>query len=700
MPEMQNDQLTEDSIRSAREDARLRTPGVLKSAWMSFAETATELPRFLYNTEKSMLGMDFSQASRVLPNFQKNLFKAGSNFNLSEVTQAFEGAGTDINNALHNTPSTNPLDDIFEVSNAALQTPYLGWGQQTTDFFASILGYANPVSDAALIKPSFRAARAASAGISRMASSEAIALARTPIQNFGGKMSSKTYGEVGENIIKAMFAGSAITAPGAMLDNYDKKTDSYNIPGAAEQVLSNGLLSIGFELVPMAAGLAFGKHKKAFGKEYNNPMPGDAHRMGEFDDALEKNEITPEVHEWVKMYLEKPDDMNALKTKGVNMLMKHGYNINHADQKVIINMIKQSHFDDFQSGMMDQIASSATGEFQSTLSDYVAASGIDFFKSENSKFIDGLNGFVDYMDKRLAKEPENLKRFAKARKKADLDHIDEYHELSQKSLLKHMKNVDHELDSLPHAIPKNLRFRALQERKINRLKTEIGRYRKLARRDSSYEAKIDEASSKLRDLKDNRQKHLTTNQELKELENHFLGEKGIPENYLISHDYHRLVDLAHVSAKAEGLLHHVKLKAEYDKQNAYKDFMKYMNSLIENNVDKYADPHKVVDYFKSRAEKVGNYPGDEKSPVGKVSTGRAETSDVESKRDIKDFKKDLKTDLAHHEEILNANQIDIDAADSKELTKAFKLSKERFEQFRDNSDALSQVVSCDAASKR
>lgn len=125
-----------------------------------------------------------------------------------------------------------------------------------------------------------------------------------------------------------------------------------------------------------------------------------------------------------------------------------------------------------------------------------------------------------------------------------------------------------------------------------------------------------------------------------------------------------------------------------------------MNSLIENNVDKYADPHKVVDYFKSRAEKVGNYPGDEKSPVGKVSTGRAETSDVESKRDIKDFKKDLKTDLAHHEEILNANQIDIDAADSKELTKAFKLSKERFEQFRDNSDALSQVVSCDAASKR
>lgn len=174
----------------------------------------------------------------------------------------------------------------------------------------------------------------------------------------------------------------------------------------------------------------------------------------------------------------------------------------------------------------------------------------------------------------------------------------------------------------------------------------------------------------------------------------------MPENYKGSHEYHRLVDLANASPKAEALLHHVKLKNEYDTQNAYKDFIKFMNTILESNVNKYADPNKVVDYFTNRADMVGNYPTKKPTMEGdfknNLKTGRRETLDIETRDKLRSYEE---KDLNQSEEIMKANQIIIDQANDEDLSKLYEKSLKRFNQFNKNKDTLSQVVSCDLNSK-
>jgi len=698
----QDDRVTPESIRQGREDARLRSPGIGTSAAYSFGETLTEFPRFAFDVGKKAFGMGipgFEQVANVLPNLRMNLAKGAADLSFSEMFDAFPQAGREITSALHTVPARNPLDDTFEIFNKAMDTPYEGWGQKTIDFFASIAGYANPLTDIGLVKPAAALAESSISALGRALPQAAKDFARTPIKNFGGKLSPTTYGEVGDNLAKAMAIGTSVTAPGAMLDNYDKKTDSFNITGAVEQSLANGFLSIALDGLVIAAGLKFGNHKRISGKEYENPMPGDTHRMPEFEEALNNNEITPDDHKWISSFISGDKSIDELKTDAMNQLSKEGFNINHADNTVRFNLIKESHYNDFQSAMMDQISSGANGQYSTSFSDYIAGTGIDFFKSENAQFSDTLNGYVSFMEKRLAKEPDNLKSIKKARKSTVLEHIKEDHELSQKNILKYLKIVGYDVKNLPHAIPENLRLRARQEKQRLDLKRKLSDLEKLSTKKYSfqidtpeYEEKLDKILNNLNELSANKQKYLTPNQELKKLEEHFLGEKGLPKNYQISHDYHRLIDLSHVSPKAEALLHHVKLKNEYGTQNAYKDFLKYMNTILESNVSKYADPDKVVDYFKSRHEKSGNYPEDK----GKIQTGKQETTDVKEKNNSKGYEK---SSIENSEEILKANQVDIDRANDPELTSLYKKAVDRLNQFKENNETLSKVVSCDSRSK-
>lgn len=691
----EDERTTPDSIRQGREEAQLRTPSIAKSTGMEFAKTLTELPRFAYD-----VGAKLVPLANVLPKFGMNLAKAGADLSFSEMFDTVPQMGKDITQALHTLPARNPLDDQFEIFDIAMQTPYESWTQEGVDFFAGALGYLNPVSDFALVKPAASIVEHGLTGIAKRLPEKAKDFLRTPIKNFGGKLSPKAYGEVGEHLAKSMAIGTAVTIPGAMLDNYNKETDSFNITGAAEQALSNGMLSLGLDGLFIAAGAKFGSHKKVSGKEYESPMPGDTHRQPEFDDALENGEISEEDHKWISDYLSGKRSPSELKKEAIHQLVENGHNINFSNNKVIFNLIKESHYNDFQTAMLDQIASGADGAYKTSLSDYVSASGIDFWKTENAKFVDVLNDYVGFMEKRLAKEPENLNKFEKARREAKFEHIDDAHELSQKNLIKYLKNVGYDVQKLPHAIPKNLRYRATQELKISKLKREVSRLKKITAKDTNVIEKINKLTEELNELKSSKQKLLTPNQELKTLEQHFLSEKGLPENYKGSHEYHRLVDLANASPRAEALLHHVKLKNEYDTQNAYKDFIKYMNTILESNVDKYADPNKVVDYLTNRAEMVGNYPTKEPKVEGdfidNLKTGRRETSDVETRDKLRSYEE---RDLNQSEEIMKANQITIDQADDKDLSNLYKESLKRFNQFNENKDTLSQVISCDLNSK-
>lgn len=653
-----SNKVTNKSIDNARKDASLKLPSKWKSAGMALAETATSLPRF----------------------------------------------GADILSAMNGMPATNPLDKSFEVFNKSLETPNMNWTQKTVDFFGSGIGYLNPMSDIALIKPAAAAVEATSAALMRALPSGANAIARTPMRKFGGligELTPDTIEGAGKHLAKAMAIGTSLTLPESFLDNYNEKTGKFDIAGSVSQAFSNGVLSVAIDLVPVTAGAIFGKHKKTFAKEYENPLPGESNNMSTFDTALKNNEISKEEHDWIKTYLENPNNTQELKKKGVSILLKEGYNVDTAKQEMLMNLFKKDHYDNFHTAMLDQISSGANDQYASSLSDYVAATGLDFMTAENSKFIDGLNGYVHWMENRLEHEPKNMKRMAEARKKADLYHIENDHPISQSSLLKELKAVDYDIQKIPHAVPKNLQFRAFQENRLSRLRQSIGRLKKLSKKDKAYESKLDESAEEFRDIKSKIQKALSPQKELKELESHFLDRKELPDNYQQSHDYHRLIDLSHFSTKADALLHHIDIKQKYEVQTAYKDMIKFLSEIMESNVNKFANTENVINYFKNKYSKMGlpvDSAAEKKIGDVNIKTADGEFSSLKKKDELIDIQQDLKSDVRNDDEILKANETDVDSANSKNLESDFKNKKERYEQFKTNELTLSQLVSCELGS--
>lgn len=654
---------TQASIDNGREDARLRVPSTWTSAGMEFAESATAVPRLAYDVTRAMQGLPFKST----------------------------------------------VDDQFDIFHKAMETPNEGWGQETVDFFAGAIGYLNPVNDLAIVKPLAKGVEKVAGAISQRLPSAATAIARTPIRQFGGRVAEvlpKTIGGAGKDLAKTMAVASGITAPQAFIDSYNEKTNTFDIMGAVKQTMMNGVIGLGLHAIPVVGGILFGKHKRLFGKAYKNPMPGDSSRMGEFDKAFENNEISTEAHDWIKTYLENPDDIKSLTEKGVQIALKEGYPINRATGEVAMKLVKKEHYDDFNTGMLDQIASGASGEFSTSVSDYVAASGMDYLKSQNEKLLDGLNGHVEFMEKRLAAEDENMKRFSKIRKDTDLAHIDEKHPLAQKGVHEELKNAGYDLQRLPHAIPENLRYRASQERKITRLKEQIGRYKKLLKKDPKYNEAIDNASAELRDVMANREKLLTPNQELKKLEGKFLAKKPLPEDYRDSHDYQRLVDLSHVSKKADALLHHIHLKDEYETQTHYNDLIKFLNGVVGSSVKKFADPTKVVNYMKAQYASLGPraeemmHPGTARTTKQvPIEDARHAMSDRGPKDEINDLQRDAKENVRNDEQVLQDADTDITQAGAEPYEEEYKFNTARYNQFKDHQRDLADLVACDRGTK-
>jgi hypothetical protein len=134
--------------------------------------------------------------------------------------------------------------------------------------------------------------------------------------------------------------------------------------------------------------------------------------------------------------------------------------------------------------------------------------------------------------------------------------------------------------------------------------------------------------------------------------------------------------------------------------------IKFLNSVIESNVSKFADPNKVVDYFKARYDQVGTHA--EHSSGAKsikntrdvpVESAKGSFSDVKNKDELRDMQQDIESDVRNDGEILQANQTDVDSVNSPEFESEYKAAKERYQQFKDNELSLSQLVSCELGIK-
>ncbi len=580
----------------------------------------------------------------------------------------------DEGNKIFGDQQNDPAQDALDTMKHMTEGFDLPWQQKSLNFVAAGIGFLNPyyyLPTVAGARFGGLAVRGITAAGEKLAPQTFSALARTSIRpaiegaadeaipQALEKIIPRTMGELGEHLTKSMSIGTAISVPEAFHDSYDRKTNSFDIAGGVKASLQGGLLAMAVDVVGVTGGVVYAKMKGASPKK-----------------ALEDGQISQDEFEWTEAYNKEPENKEKLRDLGVKILLKDGYPIDSAQKKMILNLIKTEDHEKFQTGILDQLLDPQAGELNSALSDYMTRSNLDRLTIENGKFFDGLKGAEDLLNNSIEHSEIKLEALRKAIEKEKLSHITEEHPLAQKKVLASLKKTGYDLKQSVLSIPRNLRKRARQEKKIALLKNK------------------DNSEGKIQEITDRLEPAHSVKEELGILEKEFLGDKPLHKNFRDSHEYHRIVDLAHSSEKARALLLHIDYKAELQNQVGYRSIISALNKNIESGTSRMADPDKVISYMKNRiAEKQPNKinPAEGNQPSGEIIKKDKSNGDKSIKES---YKESIEYAMSNPGQFFQDVETNIDMIDNKELTEIAKLKKTRFFEFKDNDQVKNALISC------
>ena len=596
----------------------------------------------------------------------------------------------------------DPAKQSMDVMNMAMSKPSNGWPQETANFVGNVAGM---MTDRANIALGFGAGAIAEEGIAAAAKflPESILSMgeKTSADLLGEKLAKrapefipKTLGNLGKDLTKTFAEASAVSIPMAFNENFNEKTGKFDIIGGATQSLKYGALGMGIHTLGMASGVVYGKIRLS--KDFKTPKMGDSSRdnISEVNKAFEDGKINKDEHEWAHTYLSDPNNTTKLNELAVKILKSEKYNVDSSTNEVFMQLASKEAIDNLHLSIFEQLASNATGDLKTAMSDYINSNIMDEMKNDSGHMINGLKGYVSYMDHRLEMKLENLSKFKKVRDKSNYPHITNDHPMSQRSIFKYIRQGKYDEKLFPHAIPKELRERFNQEQKATNLSNTYQSYRKKIKRgehvSDNIREKISNIDKKIDDIKSNLTKLLNPSNELKNLEEHFLSKDELPNNFQLSNEYQRLKDLSLFSEKAAALLHHVDLVNNYDVAGAYKGMIDTLSKLMDGDIEKYAQPEKLNDYIKNKIGQNVDGFRDSKANYTPVRKFRDRRED----NDIEDLEDEAKDNVDHSEEFLKDNDVDVMESGSEDFEKDNKESKNMYKQFKAKISTMKNLVSC------
>lgn len=379
----------------------------------------------------------------------------------------------DLDSTFSQQPEGRAIHDTLKSIQLESQNPNIGWGQASADYLANLIGYGiNPISWG-FGRIGGLAAEGLTTAAEKATPNAVNVFMRKPLNNlFSEPLSSWIPSEVGEGktlssaliskkTLEGFSIGAGIGVPSAIEANFNEDSGHVNWGGVARDSGEMGALGLVIGSVPYAFGMLRGKVNRGIGEPPDRPIT-----QADLDSALEKGDITKDEHQWYADYTalqskEKPSElatMDDLTKRATAIVNNNRHDANVATHEVPFNILQPGDMDNLQAVVPDQLVSGLPENVNKALSDYIVHNRLDAIR-ENPAALDGVRGFVDTMNEKLAN---------KGAKQAESDKIlDEYLTkgakenlpFSQKELFKHMRQAGFEashIKQLPVTIPEDI----------------------------------------------------------------------------------------------------------------------------------------------------------------------------------------------------------------------------------------------------
>lgn len=566
------------------------------------------------------------------------------------------------------------------------ETPSIGTGQWLASEGANMLGFGlNPLTWG-LGEVSSLATKGISTGVARISPDAASVFMRKPISDLVskpiGKYIPEMYGKgVGEKPLSlglvsektlqtfGIFAGVGV--PQGIVDNFNQDTNHIAWGGVAREAGEMGAFGLAIGSIPFAWGVLRGKINRALGKDV-----AEAIDHSNLDKALSDGQITKAEHQWYSDYLEyqkNPSNETMakdLQDRGSVIANENGHRANTVSNEVLFEILTPEDVSNLHGAIADQLSGNVPEEYRKSLSDFIIHNRMDYIR-QNPKWLDGVRGYVDFINQKFDIKNTKLLEANKILDEYMLKGVKENMPFSQKEMFRTMKKMGFEsshMQHLPMTIPENMTQHLKIAERINQLKAKLKESKKVGKPENK------QTMRRIAELEKRLPKILTPKEELTQLRQTLIGEKGLPPNWERSNAYHRLVDLSHVWHNARTLLDRVHLEREYNRQTAFRDLAHQTLRISDSDIARISKPDDVIDYLKKRSEGILS----KIEPISKIE---------KEIKDYRDIPMESDTILDEQTEQIKNTQ----AENSKE---EFTKSSDRFKEFKESENIFKNLISC------
>lgn len=565
------------------------------------------------------------------------------------------------------------------------ETPGMSTSQWLLAQGSNMLGQAlNPISWG-LAETGGLASKGLIAGAEKVAPDAATVFMRKPIKDLiaqpvskyipemiGKEGSEKTLslGLFSEHTLNnfGVFAGAGL--PQSIIDNFNNDTGHIAWGGVARSMGEMGAFGMAIGSIPFGWGVLRGKVNRGLGREPTEPVDAQA-----INDAFEKGHITEKEHQLFHDFLDlknHPEDVDRkadVEKRFTQIINDNGHRANAVSNEAMMEILTPDDMSNLHGVIADQLASNLPEDYRQSLSNFIIHGRLDYIRRD-PKTLDGVRGYVDYINERLANKNPKLAEADAILDKHLLRGTKENMPFSQKELFKMMKKSQFESSHLKHfpvTIPENLTRHVKIQEKIHKLRTKIKNEARSGKEPNKQTVR------RVEQLESSTSKIQTPKEELTQLRESLL-KGGLIKNFERTAAYHRLLDLSNVWHNARTLLDRIHLEHEYNKQTAFRDLAHEVLKIADSNMPKMAKPENVLDYMRRRL--AGNSTKPE--PIGEV-------------KNVMDESKSIPTD---DEEVLKAQKLELDKSKAKGAKEDFTKSADKYKEFKKSENIFKNFMQC------
>jgi|ERR1700733_3863580 len=630
-----------------------------------------------------------------------------------EVGLAASAIGERISPGLSSPEFRRGMADKIDVINNNLSDPRLGLAQQGFNTVSGIVGSIAPTAPLGFAGGLVgRFAMGAAGMAARGVASEAFtSLAQKPLSQMVAGNYAKYFPLIGEAslsgttkaAVESYSAYKGFVIPEHIAENYHKENDTLNVHQAIKDwsadnygfLIPTASIAAGYIAFKAAripgvkrANMAeFRKNQEAHLRTKANPLTTSQETNFEKNlyNAVKEGKITQTEHDWYLQYLENPQDHEGLMQSSKKVLdearIPHDGNGNHW-----FEILSNEDVNNLKSAVADQSSTYFSGTDASTLTDYVVHNRMDAMRTmmaENPNIVDGLRGYSDHIENKLGMRSQHFKA---------LDEIIDRHlpkglgkkELfSQNNIYKHLKKMGvHDASEVPYIVPEGVRYKLKLAKKIDDILS-----RKGARFEQWYKEGLHEKlKEELKSIK-----LLNPADELADLRSKLFPSGELIKNHKTKKFYHRLEELSQLWSNAKHLLDRVNLEAQYGRQEAFNNILKHFLDMVDSNAQRLANPAKVTDYIKRRIEDATPFV-----PESRIENDII-NDEVRTSFEGKEVKREGETKVDPTEKtymLFDSMRKQIEDYGSDLDKEEFSFIEQRYNQLKDNEDALSKLVEC------